>query len=231
MRLGGNAASNMPPREGGNLRAEQTKMILKRLVVGALQTNCYLVGCPRTKEGIIIDPGGDAQLILAEVRRLGLKIKYIVNTHGHFDHTMANRAVMEATGAPLAIHAADAPLLTQAPRGLALLLGINPSSPPADIMLHEGDVIAFGTLRLSVLHTPGHSPGGISFLAEGVVFTGDTLFKMGIGRTDLPGGDYQTLMESIRNKLLTLPNETVVYTGHGLPTTIGAEREHNPFLR
>lgn len=255
---------------------EQGDMIIERLVVGPLQTNCYLVGCPQTKEGIVIDPGGDAKLILAEVRRLGLKIKYIVNTHGHFDHTLANEEVVEATGAQLAIHPADAAMLTKKThKALAFLMGFHPASPPAEIMLHEGDVVAFGNLRLSVLHTPGHTPGGISLLANslpisasgaqtqggvarwlpisaqrtypqggetshkervcnlghGVVFTGDALFHMGIGRADLPGGNYQKLMESIRNKLLTLPDETVVYPGHGPPTTIGAEREHNPFLR
>ena len=210
-------------------------MIIKRLVVGALQTNCYLVGCPRTKEGIIIDPGGGAQLILAEVRRLGLNIKYIVNTHGHFDHILANRKVVKATGAKLAIHPKDAPMLMAKLGSLAKFFGLEGiiPSPPPDLMLEEGDELVVGKLKFKVLHTPGHSPGSISLYNEegGVIFDGDVLFQMGIGRTDLPGGDYQSLMESIRTKLLTLSDETIVYSGHGPPTTIGAEREHNPFLR
>jgi len=211
------------------------KMIIKRLVVGALQTNCYLVGCPQTREGIIIDPGGDAELILAEVRRLGLKIKYIVNTHGHFDHILANRKVVEGTGAKLAIHPKDEPMLLAKLSGLADFFGLGGiiPSPPPHLRLQEGDQLLVGKLKFEVLHTPGHSPGSISLYneEEGVIFTGDALFNMGIGRTDLPWGNYHTLMESIRNKLLTLPDETIVYPGHGPPTTIGAEREHNPFLQ
>lgn len=208
-------------------------MIVKRLMVGALQTNCYLVGCPQTKEGIIVDPGGDAELILAEIKRLGLKIRHVVNTHGHFDHILANRKVVKATGAKLAIHPKDAPMLMAKLSSLAKFFGLEGiiPSPPPDLLLEEGDELVVGKLKFRVLHTPGHSQGSISLLAEGVVFTGDALFKMGIGRTDLPGGDYQTLMESIRNKLLTLPDETIVYSGHGPPTTIGAERSNNPFLR
>lgn len=217
------------------MRAEQAKMIIKRLVVGPLQTNCYLVGCPQTKEGIIIDPGGDAEHILAEVRRLGLKIEYIVNTHGHFDHILANRKVVKATGAKLAIHPKDAPMLMAKLSSLAKFFGLEgiiPSTPP-DLLLEEGDELTVGKLKFRVLHTPGHSPGSICLYneEEGVIFDGDVLFQMGIGRTDLPWGNYRTLMETIRNKLLTLPDETIVYSGHGPPTTIGMEKENNSFLR
>lgn len=205
-------------------------MIIKMLQVGSLQTNCYIVGCEDTKEGAIIDPGGDAKRILAEVERLGLKIKYVINTHGHFDHTLANKGVVKATGASLAIHSADAPLLTQG--GGAFFFGMmGKASPPADTILEEGQVLTLGQIGLKVLHTPGHSPGSICLYSEkeGVLFDGDVLFNMGMGRYDLPGGNGSVLMESIR-RLLTLPNETTVYPGHGPPTTIGHERRSNPFL-
>ncbi len=195
-----------------------------------LQTNCYIVGCEETKEGVIIDPGGNAKRILAEVEKLGLKIKYIINTHGHFDHTLANKEVVKATGAPLAIHSADAPMLTEG--GGALLFGIiGKASPPADMMLEEGQVLTLGNIELKVLHTPGHSPGSICLYneKEGMLFDGDVLFNMGIGRTDLPGGNYHLMMDSLQ-RLLTLPDETMVYPGHGPPTTIGRERRSNPFL-
>ena len=195
-----------------------------------LQTNCYIVGCEETKEGVIIDPGGNAKRILAEVEKLSLKIKYIINTHGHFDHTLANKEVVKATGAPLAIHSADAPMLTEG--GGALLFGIiGKASPPADMMLEEGQVLTLGNIELKVLHTPGHSPGSICLYneKEGMLFDGDVLFNMGIGRTDLPGGNYHLMMDSLQ-RLLTLPDETMVYPGHGPPTTIGRERRSNPFL-
>jgi glyoxylase-like metal-dependent hydrolase (beta-lactamase superfamily II) len=200
------------------------------LHVGPLQTNCYIVGCEETKEGAIIDPGGDAKRILAEVERLGLKIKYVINTHGHFDHTLANKEVVKATGAPLAIHSADASMLTQG--GGARFFGIiGKASPPADVILDEGQVLTLGQIELQVLHTPGHSPGSICLYSEdeGVLFDGDVLFNMGMGRYDLPGGSYSVLMESIQ-RLLALPDETTVYPGHGPATTIGRERRGNPFL-
>ncbi len=205
-------------------------MIVQRVCVGLLQTNCYIVGCEDTKEGAIIDPGGDAKRILAEVERLGLEIKYVINTHGHFDHTLANKEVVKATGAPLAIHSADAPTLTKG--GGAFFFGImSKASPPADTMLEEGQVLTIGKIELKVLHTPGHSPGSICLYSEeeGVLFDGDVLFNMGMGRYDLPGGDYRVLMDSI-HRLLALPDETTVYPGHGPPTTIGRERRSNPFL-
>ncbi len=205
-------------------------MIVKGLVVGPLQVNSYLAGCEETREGIIIDPGGDAPAILSQIQALGLNIAYIVNTHGHIDHVAANRAIKEATGASIAIHRHDAPWLTSPQGGLALVLGVTPG-PPADILLEEGGEVRFGNISLKVLHTPGHTSGGISLLGKGVIFTGDALFNMGIGRTDLPGGDFKTLIESIKTKLFTLPEETVVYPGHGPATTIGREKRANPFVR
>jgi hydroxyacylglutathione hydrolase len=205
-------------------------MFVKCLEVGALQANCYLLGCEETMEGIVIDPGGETPLIISEIKAMELKLKYIVNTHGHIDHVAGNRGLKETTGASLAIHPLDAPLLTSLQGGLTFLFGSSSPGPPADMLLEEGDEVRFGKVVLRVLHTPGHTPGGISLLGEGMVFTGDTLFNLGIGRTDLPGGDFQTLMDSIKTKLFTLPEETAVYPGHGPATTIGREKGSNPFV-
>jgi glyoxylase-like metal-dependent hydrolase (beta-lactamase superfamily II) len=201
-------------------------------VVGPLQTNCYIVGDDVTNEGIVIDPGGESKLILETVQRLKVNVKLVINTHGHFDHIMANREVMEGTGAPLAIHPDDAGMLVNPLRSFALLVGKIRPSPSATVFLREGDTLELGTHKLYVLHTPGHSPGSISLASscDMVVFSGDVLFNQGIGRTDFPGGSHQILVQSIRDKLFTLPDDTVVYPGHGPETTIGFEREHNPFV-
>ncbi len=205
-------------------------MLLMRLVVGPLQVNCFIVADDRTHEAIVIDPGDDARDILRLVEEKGLRVKYIVNTHAHFDHVGANRALKEATGAELLLHKDDAPLLTDV-SGNARLFGMAaPSSPPADRYLKHGDVITVGGLAFKVLHTPGHSPGGICLLGDGIVFTGDALFESSIGRTDLPGGDLMTLINALKEHLMTLPDDTQVFCGHGPATTIGAERRENPFL-
>ena len=207
-------------------------MIIAALPVGLIQTNCYVVGCEETKEGVVIDPGGHPERILAEVERLGLTIKYVLNTHAHFDHTDANRAIVAATGAPLALHPEDRRLLQSS--GGAALFGMRADpSPPPDLELHDGDELEVGTLRLQVLHTPGHTPGHVCFYepTEGVLFDGDVLFYRGVGRTDLPGGSWRQLMSSIQRVLFALPDETVVYSGHGPATTIGEEKRLNPWLR
>jgi hydroxyacylglutathione hydrolase len=206
-------------------------LIVTTLPVGLLQTNCYIAGCEETKEGVIVDPGGHPGRILAEVKRLGLAIKYVLNTHAHFDHTDANGAIVVATGAPLALHADDLALLKLS--GGAALFGLQANtSPLPNLELHDGDELQVGTLRFRVLHTPGHTPGHVCFYvaAEGVLFDGDVLFYRGVGRTDLPGGSPQQLLHSIRNVLFALPDETVVYSGHGPATTIGAEKRLNPWL-
>jgi len=205
-------------------------MLIEQLVVGMLQSNCYLVGCEETKEGIIIDPGGDAPLILDRAEELGLTIKYIVNTHGHIDHIAANRPVKEGTGAQIAIHEDDAEWLVTDQGDYAQMLGVSSPGPAADVLLKEGDEIAFGNESLRVIHTPGHSLGGISIVGDGVVFCGDTLFANGVGRVDLPGGSWEILMATIKTRLLTMPDETTAYTGHGPPTTIGRERQFNPWF-
>ena len=192
-------------------------MILKSLVVGMYGTNCYIVGAESTKEGMIIDPGDEAAEILRSVRELKLKIKLIVITHGHEDHIGALEEVKRATGAVLAIHQNDA---VDLPDGLR-----------AEILLKGGETLQVGDLRFLVLHTPGHSPGGICLYGHGVLFCGDTLFHYSVGRTDFPGGNARQLLDSIATKLLVLPENTIVYPGHESFTTIGEEKRNNPFLR
>jgi glyoxylase-like metal-dependent hydrolase (beta-lactamase superfamily II) len=205
-------------------------MQLIRLVVGPLQVNCFILADEKTKEAVVIDPGDDAQDILGIIGEKGLKVKYIVNTHGHFDHVGANQAVKEATGAEILFHEAEAPVIASAPRQ-SLAFGMpRVSSPPADRYVKQGDVISAGEVSLKVLDTPGHSPGGISLLEQGIVFTGDALFAGSVGRTDFPGGDLMTLLRSIKTNLLALPDDTKVFSGHGPASTIGQERQENPFL-
>ena len=204
-------------------------MILKHLVVGPLASNCYLVGSESSKEGMIIDPGAEAEVILRNVKDLGLEIKSIVLTHGHIDHIGALKEVKETTGAEVAIHTDEAKSLQR--QSSSTLLGLSYPTPlPADRLLQDGDSMDIGDVHFGVLHTPGHSPGSICLLGEGVVFSGDTLFNFGIGRTDLPGGSHSQLMNSIHTKLMILPDDTAVYPGHGPETTIGTERQGNPFL-
>ena len=205
-------------------------MILKKLVVGPLASNCYIVGSEATKEGMIIDPADEAEEILQSIKELGLKISLIVLTHGHPDHVGALKEIKEATGAEVAIHTDDAESLQQ--QSLGFLFGLSyPAPPPPDRLLKDEDSIDIGDLHFGVLHTPGYTPGGICLLGHGVLFSGDTLFNYGIGRYDLPGGDYNELMDSLQTKLMGLPDETVVYPGHGPETTIGTERQGNPFLQ
>lgn len=214
-------------------------MILKQLEVGWFMTNAYIIGCEETKEGAIIDPGGDANKILKIAEENSLSIKYIINTHAHPDHISENKTIKEKTGADILIHKDDAPLITSAIMKLASLLGMffTPISP--DKTLDEGDIIKIGNIQLSVLHTPGHSPGGICLLTESTInraaakiaFTGDTLFAGSVGRTDFPGCSYTDLIRSIKQKLLTLDDETKIYPGHGPNSTIGYEKSTNPFCR
>jgi glyoxylase-like metal-dependent hydrolase (beta-lactamase superfamily II) len=200
------------------------------LVVGPIQANCYVLGCERTKETAVIDPGGDVDKILMTLTKDMLRCVYIINTHGHFDHTGDNKRLKEVTGAKLVIHRADAPMiLHQGSNGSMWGMEVE-DSPPPDSYVEERDVITFGDISLQVLHTPGHSPGGISLLSDKMVFVGDTLFAGSIGRTDLPGGDYETLIRSVKEKIFPLGDDVVIYPGHGPKTTVGRERRSNPFF-
>jgi hydroxyacylglutathione hydrolase len=209
-------------------------MIVKTLVVGPFASNCYIVGSSSTKKGMIIDPGAEAGNILRTVQEMGLCISLIVATHAHMDHIDALHEVKESTNAEFAIHEADKELLSTAPpMSVVAAFGLSPfkSAPEPDRLLKDGDLVDVGDLHFEVLHTPGHSPGGICLSGHGVVFSGDTLFNFGIGRTDFAGGSYELLMKSIHEKLMVLPDETIVYPGHGPSTTIGDERRGNPFLQ
>ncbi len=205
-------------------------MIVEKIVVGPLASNCYIVADDAVPQGSIIDPGDEAEAILERVGELGIDIKYIILTHGHLDHIAAVTRVKEATGASLVVHKEDVDSLND--RSLSLFMGVTlPEVPKPDQLLRGWESIEFGGLSFTVLHTPGHSPGGICLLGEGVLFSGDTLFNCGIGRSDLSGGDPDKLLHSIHTRLLILPDETVVYPGHGPQTTIGEERRRNPFLQ
>jgi hydroxyacylglutathione hydrolase len=204
-------------------------MIIERLTVGPIEANCYIVADEKTKEGLVIDPGDDPQDILKRIQQLALTIKYIVLTHGHFDHVSATAAVKTATNAKLAIHEADAESLNDSM--LARLAGvIHKQVPRPDILLKGWEDLTIGGLHFTILPVPGHTPGGIALYGQDVVFTGDTLFEGSIGRTDLPGGDYYQIIDSINSRLLVLDDDIGVYPGHGEQTTIGVERDYNPFL-
>lgn len=211
---------------------KRSPMIFETVVVGQMGVNCFILGCEETKEGIVVDPGADADRVLASVKKSGLSIKYVINTHGHFDHVGGNRRLLEATGAKLLIHEADVYFLSRAAEVAAAYGLTTEDSPKPDALLEDGMVVKFGSHQLKVLHTPGHTPGGCCLYLEreGKVITGDTLFADGVGRTDFPGCSHEALIEGIRNKLFTLPDPTLVYPGHGPSSAIGHEKLHNPYV-
>ena len=205
-------------------------MLIESMTVGPIQANCYILGCEDTREAVVIDPGAEADRILMALAKMEGVLKYIINTHGHFDHVSANRRLKDATGAKLLIHPLDAPMLSHLAASAAAWGLRAEDSPQPDQTLDEGDTVRFGHITLKVLHTPGHTPGGISLYTDNCVFVGDTLFAGSVGRTDFPGGDAATLKASIQQKLFALGDDVTVYPGHMGTTTIGAERRHNPFV-
>lgn len=194
--------------------------------------NCYIIYDEQSLEGIIVDPGDEAGRILETVHNLNLTIKYIVNTHGHADHIGANKELGEKLQAKLAIHADDAAMLTDPQLNLSVAgyMGRIIISQPADILLHEKDIISFGNCRFKVIHTPGHTPGGICLVGEGIVISGDSLFAGSIGRTDFPTGSLTDLVSSLKEKIMTLDPAMQVFPGHGGTSVIGWERQNNPYL-
>ncbi len=207
-------------------------MIFEELAVGPLSVNCFVIGCENSREGIIVDPGGNLELIKQAVLKHGLKISTIINTHGHFDHIGANCGAVAAFGARLLIHQADAYLLGKVAEVASMYGMSGENSPEPDDYLVDGMEIAFGDYHLKVLHTPGHTQGGCCLYIEqaDLVITGDTLFADSIGRTDLPGGSHEQLLDSVRTRLFTLPDSVIAYPGHGPETTIGHEKRCNPYF-
>jgi hydroxyacylglutathione hydrolase len=202
--------------------------VVERLVVGPLETNCYIL--KSGEELAVVDPGGDAADILAKVAELGGRVKYVIDTHGHIDHIAANREVMDATGAELVVHRLDARMLTGPDRNLASLMGVTVTSPAATKLVDEGDEIEVGTEKLRVVHTPGHTPGGMCLLSTGYAFTGDTLFVDSIGRVDFPGGSEEQIMASVVRLQALLGRDMMIYPGHGEPGRFSRALLVNPFL-
>ncbi|MBN2808004.1 MAG: MBL fold metallo-hydrolase [Deltaproteobacteria bacterium] len=206
-------------------------MIFETIVVGPLQVNCYLVGCEQSRMAAVVDPGDEVERILDGLKKFNLKAACIINTHEHFDHVGGNKRLHDATGAEIMAHRASAEEITKI-SSRALLWGMRAEdSPPVDRLLDDGDIVNIGeSVSLKVLSTPGHSLGSISLAGEGFAIVGDLIFAGSIGRTDFPGGDYETLIRSVREKIFPLGDDVVLYSGHGPATTVGRERATNPFF-
>lgn len=206
-------------------------MKIIKLEVGNLGANCYIVYCEKTLKGAVIDPGGNAQDIIHIINHEKIEIVAIINTHGHADHIGDNDKIKEYTGAPIMIHKEDAGMLISSQGNLSMYIGSNLICQPADILLSDGQKIMVGELEFQVIHTPGHTLGGICLKVNDVVFSGDTLFQQSIGRSDFPGGSHNQLVNSIKERLLVLADDTKILPGHGGETTISNERQNNPFLQ
>lgn len=207
-------------------------MLFEQFVVGMLQTNCYLLGDEESRQGVVIDPGGNADRIIQRIEALDLRLAAILNTHGHFDHILDAWTLKNRLGGEIYMSPSDEPLLTDRMVGMGAFFGSSTETGTIDRPLREGDELTFGSIRLKVLETPGHTPGHVSLYLQqaGIIFVGDTLFAGSIGRTDFPGGSFDTLIHSVREKIFPLPGSTVVYTGHGPETTVECEMRSNPFF-
>ncbi|WP_196594995.1 MBL fold metallo-hydrolase [Pectinatus frisingensis] len=205
-------------------------MEVKVLTNGDFDENCYLAIDTSTKEAVVIDPGSHPQLILNWIKAADCTIKYVLNTHGHSDHVGANTAVCDKFSIKLGIHPLDAPMLTDAKLNLSTYWGSPVISKKADFFLNENDIIHIGKSYLKVIHTPGHTPGGICLINDQIIFSGDSLFAESIGRSDFPGGSMKALVSSLERKILPLSTDNIVYPGHGPTTTIGHEKTYNPYF-
>jgi glyoxylase-like metal-dependent hydrolase (beta-lactamase superfamily II) len=210
-------------------------MDIEQIKVGFMDVFCYLIASARSKEALVIDPAGDEEKIVSRIKERELTLKSIVNTHGHPDHTCGNAKMKELTGARIVMHELDNQVFSsEGGREMARQWGFTPS-PPADVTVKDGDEILVGDVTLKVLHTPGHSPGGICLFGDGNLFTGDTLFVGAVGRTDLPGASFDDFMRSIKEKLMTLPGETIVWPGHDYgarpSSTVEMEKRSNPYIQ
>ncbi|WP_066637822.1 MBL fold metallo-hydrolase [Desulfolucanica intricata] len=205
-------------------------MVFEGFSVGMMAANCYIIGCEETKEACVIDPGDEDKKILSKLEKHGLNCRYIILTHGHVDHIGALGDVQKATGAKVLIHKDDADMLTSPGKNLSSLMGGRLQFAAPDRELTDGDIIKVGKIKLEVIHTPGHTPGGICLKVDHFLITGDTLFAGSVGRSDFPGGSHEQLIASIKNKLLRFPDDTMVFPGHGPESNIGSEKQSNPFL-
>lgn len=206
-------------------------MKVERLPVGIYLANCYLVYCDDTKDALVIDPGGDSDEILDRIEKLGLKIKYIILTHGHGDHIGGLLDVKNKTGAPVLIHEKDEEYLKDNQKNLSNMMSLDNVELKADRLLKDGDKLTLGKSTVEIIYTPGHTPGGISIKIDNCIFTGDTLFAGSVGRTDFAGGSYEEIIHSVNERLIIYPDDTIIYPGHGPSSTIGKEKDSNPFVK
>lgn len=226
---------NLPERTGSrNAVSKEPAMIVEQMIVGHMEVCCYLVGCPETRKALLIDPAGNEDQVVQKAVNLGLAVQYIVNTHGHPDHTCGNKRVKELTGALVVMHEMDDDFFQNAQSQMFYRqMGFDPA-PPADIRIKDGEIITIGNISLKAIHTPGHTPGAVCLYGQENLFTGDTLFVGAVGRTDLPGGSLETLLKSIEERILPLPDATIIWPGHDYgdsPTsTLGEEKETNPYI-